>query len=138
MLNVELIVTLYDGLPAERQQELKKLLFKNSKHTIGYYFENHQNPSFQTLEILADYFGMPLDIFRKGSQMKTNNVNGNNNYVGNYSFSSNLMKENENLRRENDNLKELIAAKEEIIQAKNEVITSLRFRITQVDGVIKD
>ena len=91
----------------------------------------------QELEILADYFGLPLDAFRKNGQQKTNNVAGNNNYVGNISYSNTLMKENEALHKEIETLKSMITAKDEVIQAKNEVINALRFRISQEDGTIK-
>ena len=136
MLNLEFIENLYNGLTRDRQKELCTLLFKNSKQTMEY-FKRTQTISLAKLEILADYFGLPLDAFRKNGQQKTNNVAGNNNYVGNISYSTTLMKENEALHKEIETLQSMISAKDEVIQAKNEVINALRFRISQEDGTIK-
>lgn len=65
---------------------------------------------------------MPLDYFRMGSSFAANNVNGNNNYVGNVSLSNNLLIENDSLRKEVESLKEILKAKDEALKAKDEVI----------------
>jgi len=99
MLNLELIDNLYAGLPREKQQELIGLLFKRSKQTMAY-FRRTKDISLSKLEILADFFHMPLDYFRANSSFKSNNVSGNNNYVGNVSMGTNLLIENDALRKE--------------------------------------
>lgn len=128
MLNIELINTLYDGLPKERQQELITLLFKKSKQTMAY-FKRTKDISLSKLETLADFFGMPLDYFRANSTFKANNVAGNNNYVGNVSVNTNLMFENDSLRREVESLRATLKAKDETIQSKNEFIENLKAQI---------
>ena len=94
-----MIDTLYASLSKEQQQSLIGLLFKKSKQTMNY-FHRTKDISLSKLETLADFFGMPLDYFRKNSNFKTNNVAGNNNFVGNVSISTNLMLENQSLRKE--------------------------------------
>ena len=129
MLNIELVDNLYASLSKEQQQNLITLLFKNSKQTMNY-FRRTKDISLSKLEILADFFHMPLDYFRLGSSFASNNVSGNNNYVGNVSLSTNLMIENDSLRKEVENLKETIKAKDEAIQAKNEYIDVLKAQIS--------
>lgn len=128
MLNIELVDNLYASLSKEQQQNLITLLFKNSKQTMNY-FRRTKDISLSKLEILADFFHMPLDYFRLGSSFASNNVSGNNNYVGNVSLSTNLMIENDSLRKEVENLKETIKAKDEAIKAKNEYIEVLKAQI---------
>ena len=128
MLNIELINTLYNGLPKERQQELITLLFKKSKQTMAY-FKRTKDISLSKLETLADFFGMPLDYFRTNSTFNANNVAGNNNYVGNVSVNTNLMFENDSLRREVESLRATLKAKDETIQSKNEFIENLKAQI---------
>lgn len=136
MLNLDLIDTLYAGLNKEQQQDLITQLFKKSKQTMSY-FRRTKDISLSKLEILADYFHMPLDYFRANSSFRKQNVSGNNNYVVNVSVNTNLMMENESLRKENttlkaaldakeEQLKTTIAAKDEVIAAKTELIESLR------------
>ena len=81
------------------------------------------------LETLADFFHMPLDYFRAGKEFSSNNVNGNNNYVGNVSLSNNLLIENQSLRKELESVRATLDAKDEtirttaaVIQSKDEVI----------------
>ena len=45
------------------------------------YFRRTKDISLSKLEVLADFFHMPLDYFRKGGTFKTTNVSGNNNSV---------------------------------------------------------
>ena len=129
MLNIDLINTLYDGLPKERQQELITLLFKKSKQTMAY-FKRTKDISLSKLETLADFFGMPLDYFRTNSSLKANNVAGNNNQVGNVSVNTNLMFEIDALRREVDGLKDTIRAKNETILSQKEFIENLKAQIS--------
>ena len=92
MLNIDLVDNLYASLSKEQQQNLCSLLFKNSKQTMNY--------------------------FRLGNSFATNNVNGNNNYIGNVSLSNNLLIENDSLRKEVESLKETLKAKDEALKAK--------------------
>lgn len=90
MLNIDLVDNLYASLSKEQQQNLCSLLFKNSKQTMNY-FRRTKDISLSKLETLANFFHMPLDYFRLGNSFATNNVNGNNNYIGNVSLSNNLL-----------------------------------------------
>lgn len=129
MLNIELINTLYDGLPKERQQELITMLFKKSKQTMAY-FKRTKDISLSKLETLADFFGMPLDYFRTNSSLKTHNVTNNNNQPGNVSVNTNLMFEIDALRREVDALKDTLRAKNETILSQKEFIENLKTQIS--------
>ena len=130
MLNLDLIDNLYAGLTKEQQQDLISLLFKKSKQTMSY-FRRTKDISLSKLEVLADFFHMPLDYFRVGSSFRANNVNGNNNNnnVGNVSVNTNLMMENESLRREISGLREPLKAKEETLNTKNDLIENLKIKV---------
>ena len=128
MLNLDLIDNLYAGLTKEQQQELIGLLFKKSKQTMSY-FRRTKDISLSKLEVLADFFHMPLDYFRVGSSFRANNVSGNNNNVGNVSVNTNLMIENESLRREISGLRETLKAKEETLNTKNDLIENLKIQV---------
>ena len=128
MLNLDLIDNLYAGLTKEQQQDLISLLFKKSKQTMSY-FRRTKDISLSKLEVLADFFHMPLDYFRVGSSFRANNVNGNNNNVGNVSVNTNLMIENESLRREISGLRETLKAKEETLNTKNDLIENLKRQV---------
>ena len=67
---------------------------------------------------------------------KTNNVSGNNNYVGNVSTGTNLLIENESLRkqissleREIESLKETIASKDDANDILKNYVESLKKQI---------
>ena len=125
MLNVDLLENLYAGLDNDKKQELMSLVFKKSRQTFAY-FRRTKDVSLSKLEIIADYFHLPLDYFRINSAFKANNVAGNNNYVGNVSISTNLLIENESLKRELEALKETIKAKDESLKTKDLLIETLR------------
>lgn len=127
MLNLDLIDNLYAGLTKEQQQELISLLFKKSKQTMSY-FRRTKDISLSKLEVLADFFHMPLDYFRVGSSFRANNVSGNNN-VGNVSVNTNLMIENESLRKQLDALQDVVKAKDDTLAAKDALIHSLQERL---------
>ena len=129
MLNIELIDTLYAGLTKEQKDDLIVKLFKRSKQTMNY-FRRTKDISLSKLEILADYFHMPLDYFRVESNFKFNNVNGSNNYVGNVSVGTNLLIENEALRRDNCRLQEMLVAKDQVIEAHEKTIKALESHIS--------
>ena len=86
------------------------------------YFKRTKDISLSKLEILADFFHMPLDYFRTGSTFKTNNVSGSNNFVGNVSINTNLMVENEMLRSKVSAMEKTIEAKDLTIKILNETV----------------
>ena len=121
MLNTELVDSLYASLTSSQQKTLTTMLFKNSKQTMSY-FKRTKDISLSKLEILADFFHMPLDYFRTGSNFKTNNVSGSNNFVGNVSINTNLMVENEMLRSKVSAMEKTIEAKDLTIKILNETV----------------
>ena len=121
MLNTELVDSLYASLTSSQQKTLTTMLFKKSKQTMSY-FKRTKDISLSKLEILADFFHMPLDYFRTGSNFKTNNVSGSNNFVGNVSISTNLMVENEMLRSKVSAMEKTIEAKDLTIKILNETV----------------
>ena len=123
MLNLELLNSLYDSLPAEQQKALCAQLFKKSKQTMAY-FSRTKDISLSKLEVIADFFHLPLDHFRKNSAFKTNVVTGNGNLVGNININNNLIMENEMLKGKIADLMKTISAKDETIAAKNETLTA--------------
>lgn len=132
MLNIDLVYNLYEGLTPEKKEELLGLLFKKSRQTMAY-FKRSKDISLSKLEILADFYSMPLDYFRTNSSFKANNVSGNNYYVGNVSVSTNLLLENENLRkqiesleREKESLNATIASKEDTNTVLKDHVESLK------------
>lgn len=121
MLNTELVDSLYASLTSSQQKTLTTMLFKKSKQTMSY-FKRTKDISLSKLEILADFFHMPLDYFRTGSTFKTNNVSGSNNFVGNVSINTNLMVENEMLRSKVSAMEKTIEAKDLTIKILNETV----------------
>lgn len=143
MLNLQLIDTLYASLTKEKQAELNSLLFKRSKQTVTY-FHRQKDISLSKLEILADFFQMPLDYFRMGSSFKQNNISGNNNQVGNLYINSNLMIEIEYVKKENVSLQNSVKLLEEnktimksLLDAKEEIIDNLKKQLAAT-GEVKD
>ena len=135
MLNVELIENLYNGLDKEQKERLMDLVFKKSKQGITY-FRRTNDITLSKLEIIADFFHLPLDYFRMGHTFKAQNVNGNNNQWGNVNINTNLMAENQGLAKELAAAKEtlskteeMLKLKDDIIKAKEEVINMLRMQL---------
>lgn len=93
------------------------------------YFKRSKDISLSKLEILADFYHMPLDYFRANSNFKTNNVNGNNNYVGNVSVSTNLLVENESLRKQVASLERELVSKDETNKVLKDLVDSLKNQI---------
>lgn len=129
MLNIDLVYNLYDGLTPDKKEELLGLLFKKSRQTMAY-FKRSKDISLSKLEILADFYHMPLDYFRANSSFKTNNVNGNNNYVGNVSVSTNLLVENESLRKQVASLERELVSKDETNKVLKDLVDSLKNQIS--------
>lgn len=133
MLNLEMIDGLYASLPKEQQQALIAKLFKKSKQTMSY-FHRTKDISLSKLETLADFFGMPLDYFRKDSKVTTNNATDNKNFVGGASTNTNLMLEIQSLRKELEGKVAIIKAKDETIDAIRSMNKMLK---AQLDNNVK-
>lgn len=126
MLNLQLVDDLYNGLSKDRQKALIDKLFKKSKQTMSY-FHRTKDISMSKLEVLADFFHLPMDYFRADADIKYNTIKdsevnivlGNNNAVN-----TNLMKENEGLRNQIKTLNDLVKAKDESLKAKDEAIAT--------------
>lgn len=145
MLDLDLIDNLYASLPKDKQQELITLLFKKSKQTMTY-FRRTKDISLTKLEILADFFRMPLDYFRKEKTGGTNVAGINSDIrVGNITMSTSLMLENESLQkqlkaaktevekveRNMEDLRANIETYKDFIKAKDVVILSLQAQLQQ-------
>ena len=132
MLNIDLVYNLYDGLTPDKKERLLGLLFKKSRQTMAY-FKRSKDISLSKLEILADFYQMPLDYFRTNGNLKTNNVNGNNNYVGNYGMGTNLLmdlkakqEKIDSLERELDSMRGIIESQKATIASKEDTNTILK------------
>lgn len=117
MLNVDLIDKLYSELPKEKQQQLVIQLFKKSRQSMAY-FRRTKDISLSKLEILADFFKMPLDYFRLGSELfeRAAHIEAKDNIfaVGSYvSTGAGLLIKNQALQQQ-------LADKEELLNEKKE------------------
>lgn len=72
MLNVDFIESLYKGLSKEKKHELKDKLFGGSNQSLTY-FRKNKDTSMSKLEILADFFSLPLDGLRADSDFVYDN-----------------------------------------------------------------
>ena len=120
MLNTDLVDNLYASLTKEQQHTLISLLFKNSKQNMNY-FKRTKDISMSKLEILADFFHMPLDYFRVGKGFSSNS---DNDFSGSVSLSNNLLVENQSLRKELESVRATLEAKDETIRMSNALIQS--------------
>ena len=125
MLNLELIDRLYAGLNREQQQVLIEQLFKKSKQTMSY-FHRTKDISMSKLEILADFFHLPLDLLRLENAATVQGISTNVSSLGKLPISNHLIVENRTLQKEVENLKSALQAKEETIQTQKELINLLR------------
>ena len=137
MLNVELIENLYNGLDKEQKELLMSQVFKKSKQGITY-FRRTNDITLSKLEIIADFFHMPLDYFRLGQSIKTQNVNSNKSQCGNVNINTNLMAENQGLARELAAVRETLASKEAMIESKDDVIKAKDDLIMAKDDIIRN
>lgn len=136
MLNTELVDSLYASLTSSQQKTLTTMLFKKSKQTMSY-FKRTKDISLSKLEILADFFHMPLDYFRTGSNFKTNNVSGSNNFVGNVSINTNLMVENDMLRNKIKEMEKTTEAKDMTIKILNESLIEKKAENLELKAQLK-
>ena len=132
MLNIELVNNLYESLTPDKKEKLKLLLFKKSRQTMAY-FRRTKDISLSKLEIIADFFHMPLDYFRLDSSFDSE---GNNRFHDKVSMGANLIMENDSLRdqiaglkREMETLKSNLKAKEETNEILKDLVSSLKSQI---------
>lgn len=126
MLNLQLVDDLYNGLTKERQKSLIDKLFKKSKQTMSY-FHRTKDISMSKLEVLSDFFHLPMDYFRADADIKFHHIQDSevNLAIGNnIAINTNLMKENEGLRNQIKVLNDLIKAKDESLAAKDAAIAT--------------
>ena len=136
MLNTELVDSLYASLTSSQQKTLTTMLFKKSKQTMSY-FKRTKDISLSKLEILADFFHMPLDYFRVGSSFRSNNVSGSNNFVGNVSINTNLMVENDMLRNKIKEMEKTTEAKDMTIKILNESLIEKKTENLELKASLK-
>ena len=136
MLNTELVDSLYASLTSSQQKTLTTMLFKKSKQTMSY-FKRTKDISLSKLEILADFFHMPLDYFRVGSSFRSNNVSGSNNFVGNVSINTNLMVENDMLRNKIKEMEKTTEAKDMTIKILNESLIEKKAENLELEALLK-
>ena len=134
MLNIELVYNLYESLTPDKKEQLRQQLFKKSRQTMAY-FRRSKDISLSKLEIIADFFHMPLDYFRLDSSFDSNSVN-NSNFLDRASMGANLIMENDSLRdqiaglkREMETLKSNLNAKEETNEILKDLVSSLKSQI---------
>lgn len=120
MLNHELLNKLYKELPQSRRKELIHILFGDSKQSLAY-FKRTKDTSLSKVEMLADFFEMPIDALRADSKYSFNPHSKrmsttNEASVGN--LSEELAKANEKIA----SLEEKLALKEEKIEILQEKV----------------
>lgn len=119
MLNTALLNQLYKAESKERQQELIRLLFKKSRQTMNY-FKRTKDVGLSKLEIMSDFFGLPIDSFREGNSFYPTNVTSSRNVkTANASLNSGLLKEKERLQS-------LLESKENQLEQANKTLEDLR------------
>lgn len=66
MLNYALINELYHCLEPAKKKELLRALFGEGNQTMAY-FKNGRDSRFSKVEVLSDYFGVPIDMLRENT-----------------------------------------------------------------------
>lgn len=143
MLNIDLVEKLYNGLSKEKKRELRTKLFGESNQSMSY-FRKNKDTTLAKIEILADFFSMPLDGLRLGSeyvfdnrikriaQAKRGASKGDAEPDDTEVNQKNLSAiETERIRLQNDVLKESLAVKEERIGVLLEKIDILQEKLGQ-------
>lgn len=143
MLNIDLVEKLYSGLSKEKKRELRTKLFGESNQSMSY-FRKNKDTTLAKIEILADFFSMPLDGLRLGSEYvfdnrikrialaKRNTSKADAESDGTEVNQKDLSAiETERIRLQNDVLKESLAVKEERIEVLLEKIDILQDKLGQ-------
>lgn len=119
MLNTALLNQLYKAESKERQQELIRLLFKKSRQTMNY-FKRTKDVGLSKLEIMSDFFGLPIDSFREGNSFYPTNVKAARIVqMDNAALSKDLQKEKEKLQKQ-------LESKENQLEQANKTLEDLR------------
>lgn len=143
MLNIDLVEKLYNGLSKKKKRELRTKLFGESNQSVSY-FRKNKDTTLAKIEILADFFSMPLDGLRLGSEYVFDNRikrialakrNASKDDaepdVTEVSQKNLSAIEAERIRLQNDVLKESLAVKEERIGVLLEKIDILQEKLGQ-------
>jgi len=121
MLNHELVEKLYKDLSEERKKEFLKALFGNANQSLAY-FKRVKDTMLSKMEIMADFFDVPMDILRADCKYtydhrtkKIRSKASSNNPAGS-DAESKAMEKVEELTQRNKFLEECIKLKEERIE----------------------
>lgn len=140
MIKLPLIEGLLYTLPQEYKEKLRELLIGDSCQPLFCQCAQ-QNFPFETVELLARYFGIPLGCFSSDSPeggtrtQSTNIVHGSNNLVANVGMSQNV--EMERLRQQVQGLQATLDAKEETLQAMKQALDARAREIELKDRMLK-
>lgn len=126
MLNIELIEDLYAKLSHEEQQKLLNQLFKGSKQSLNY-FRRTKDISMSKLETLADFFHLPLDVFRKSPSYDVVVPEGPNADL--FQAAANIMAQGQRLNAELNVLNSIILNKRKELDLQNNLLETLRERV---------
>lgn len=150
MLNVDFIESLYKELSKEKKHELKDKLFGGSNQSLTY-FRKNKDTSMSKLEILADFFSLPLDGLRADSDyvydnrikriMKAKDVVKESKPVSEDGKVNNQDPDSlelERLQLQNKVLKDTIAVREERIEVLLDRIAILQEKLGQKESSKKE
>ncbi|MBQ7472536.1 MAG: hypothetical protein IJS97_08965 [Prevotella sp.] len=130
MLNIELIEDLYAKLTHEEQQKLLSQLFKGSKQGLNY-FRRTKDISMSKLEILADFFHLPLDVFRKTPSYNIVVPQGPNSEL--FQAAANIMTQARRLNDELETLNAILQNKQKELNVQNDLLETLRERVGNIE-----
>lgn len=136
MLNLKLIEDLYSELSIDKKDELKSLLFGKSRQSMAY-FSRRKDISFSKIEILADFYHMPVDYFRKSSNAKAAELNANSNYKENTDVNTNLLLEIDSLKKQKDFLEREVSSVKDTLASKEETNLVLKDLVASLKGQIE-
>lgn len=126
MVNTLLIESLLCFLPQDYKQKLQNMLMGDPSQSLFYLCARRDFP-LPVIEMLADFYGVPLGCFCKnradsGGMMSqnTNIVHGSNNLVANVGIGQDA--EMERLRQQVHCMQDLLQAKDETLEAIKQVV----------------
>ena len=121
-----MVENLYAGLSKANQEHLSFLLFGNKHEELSAFLRSN-DIGLSKLEILADYFRMPMESLRMDTKFDMMNVRENN-MVGNVVFQEDesLAMEREALKQKIEDLRNQINAKTAELEAKDKKIAELK------------
>lgn len=140
MIKLPLIEGLMYTLPLEYKEKLQELLIGDSCQPLFCQCAQQHFP-FEAVELLANYFGIPMGCFSSdnldgwGRSQSTNIVHGSNNLVANVGLSQDV--ELERLRQQVKGLQATLDAKEETLQTMKQVLEARAREIELKDRMLK-